>query len=229
MSLMLKHQQKHPKATPKRAAARHAVIGSGAAGMIGRQQLNALLDNALEEDLRGLKTIKSVERKIEVKRAQLLPKYRDYVARLRGADQAHDLLGFYMVWLFDAGEIEAALDLGFYMAEMGFSLPERFNRDVSTFLADAVLEWADAEYEAERSPEPYFSTLFAHVDGSDDTPAWDLPDALRAKYYRLRGLLDERAGNIEAAVGHLEHAMALGAKVKTKLNDLKRLQDKEGE
>lgn len=227
MSLMLKHQLKHPKTSPVPDRPATGVIGSGAAGMIGRQQLSTLLDNALEEDLRGLKAIKSVERKIEVKRDLLVPKYRDYVARLRSDGRRHDLLGYYLVWLFDAGQIEAALDLGFYLIDAGVALPERFNRDVSTFMADAVLEWSDAAFDADRSPEPYFSALFAHVDGSEKAEPWDLPDALRAKYYRLRGLLDERTGDTAAALANLQRAMDLGAKVKTKLNELKRLQEKE--
>ena len=227
MSLMLKHQRKHRAAekTEQAAGADVARIGTVSAGKIGEQQLRTLLDNALAEDLKSLSEIKSMERRADVKREQLIPKYKPYVDRLRAGGKNHDLLGYFIVWLFDTGDIEGGLDLGEYMASVDAGLPERFNRDLPTFMADGVLAWSEAEYDAGRSPEPYFSTAFAHVDtaGEDN---WDLPDALRAKYFRLRGLLDERLENIDDAIANLERAMALGAKVKTKINELAKLQAK---
>jgi tetratricopeptide (TPR) repeat protein len=229
MSLMLKHQRTAKTAPAETVAARKtAVIGAPAAGRIGRQQLAALLSNALAEDLKSLKEIHSIERKIAVKRELLIPKYRDYVARLRADGKQHDILGYYLVWLLDAGEMDSALELGFFLVGQGAGLPgERFSRDLPTFMADAVLEWAEAEFDAGRSPEPYFARLFKRVDGLADGVAftpWDLPDALRAKYYRLRGLLDERLGDVDSAIRQLEKALSLGAKVKTKLGELAKLQ-----
>lgn len=221
MSLMLKHQRANrEKRSTEAAPTIVAVVGGASAGAIGRQQLAALLDNALAEDLKSLHDIHSIERKIEAKRDILIPKYRDYVARLRADGTRHDILGYFLVWLFDAGDMEGALDLGFELVGKQIGLPERFNRDLPTFMADAVIDWSDAEFEAGRSPEPYFSTLLECME------AWDLPDALRARYFRLGGLLCERAGDIEGAVSKLERAMSLGAKVKTKLAELTKLQSK---
>lgn len=224
MSLMLNFQKQRRASAPDATvdSAGVARIGAVSAGKIGAQQLRALLDGALAEDLKSISAIKSMERRIDVKRDQLIPKYWPYVNRLRADGKNHDILGYFLVWLFDTGDIESGLDLGDYMAGIAAGLPERFNRDLPTFMADGVLAWAEAEYDADRSPEPYFSKIFDHVDAMD----WDLPDALRAKYYRLRGLLDERLGNVDDAVANLERAMALGAKVKTKLNELAKQQTK---
>jgi len=223
MSLMRRHQERMKQAgTVDAATPVVAVLGSATSGMVGMQQLVALLDAALAEDLKSLHDIQSVERKIEVKRTLLIPKYRDYVARLRADGRSHDLLGYYMVWLLDAGDMEAALELGFSLAAAGASMPERFKQQLPTFLAGTVMDWAEAEDALGRSPEPYFSELFAKAIGGLQDEPWDLPDALRARYYRMRGLLDEKTGDIPSAIEHLERAFMLGAKVKTKLDALKK-------
>lgn len=220
MSLMLKHQQQIKE---------DGVVGAGmdpghgdhtkhlamvAAGSVGVQQLAELVSNALGEDLKALKDVKSIERKVQLKREDLVPKYAGYVARLRADNVRHEMLAQYMVWLFDIEDIEAAMDLGFHCLDAGIPLPERFKRDVPTYLADAVLEWAERQYEAERTAEPYFTNLFEFVRGDHADP-WDLPDKLRAKYYRLHGLFKERGGDFAGAVASLEKAMAMGQPVKT--------------
>jgi hypothetical protein len=213
MSLM-RHWQKTFKdaaATPD-APKRVLVVG----GTIGQQQMLALIDASLSEDMKALGEIKSVEAKADLKRA-LIPKYADYVARLRAEGWQHDLLTTYMIWLFDIGRIEAALELGLYCVREGVPMPERFSRETYVVVADSVLEWAVAEYEADRSPEPFFSTVFGFVDGMNSAAPWDLPDKLRAKFYRLAGLLEDKAGRLDAAEACLIQADALGAKVKTKL------------
>lgn len=232
MSLMKKFQARMGGAEPAAAASKSAAVPGGMTpGMIGRQQLEALLTGALDEDLKGLHELQSVERKIQVKREQLLPKYREYVERLRSLGLHHDLLGYYLVWLFDCGEIEPAVELGLWCAEQGVSLPERFRRPLVSFVAGGVLEWAETQHDSGRSAEPYFSRLFelAAGPGADGgAPAWDLPDAMRAGYYRLRGLIRADAGDHAGAVAALERALQLGAKVKTVLAEQRRKLPDEG-
>ena len=229
MSLMLKHQRR-AKETGVVASVPPAggPVGAVPGGRVGTQQLGALIDAALTEDIKSLKGVRSIERKIELKREQLIPKYREYVARLRSDGVAHPLLTQYLVWRFDVGELEAALDLGFHCLDHGVSLPERFRRDVPTYMADAVLEWAEAQFEAGRSPEPYFTHLFEYVRG-DAVEPWDLPDALRAKYFRLHGLLKEQTGDLRSAEASLVRAMTLGAKVKTALAKVRKKAETAGD
>ncbi|MBU4192325.1 MAG: terminase, partial [Proteobacteria bacterium] len=221
MSLM-RHWQKTFKDagatsdTPKRVL----VVG----GTINQQQLLALIGASLSEDMKALGEIKSVEAKADLKGA-LIPKYADYVARLRAEDWQHELLTTYMIWLFDIGRIEAALELGLYCVRKDIPMPERFTRETYVVVADSVLEWAVAEFEADRSPEPFFSTVFGFVDGMNSASPWDLPDKLRAKFYRLAGLLEDKAGRLEAAEACLIQAAALGAQVKTKLGAVQKSLD----
>ncbi len=196
-------------------------------GTLGKQQHAQLLADSLTEDLKKLHELKSIERKIEMKRTVLLPKYKSHVDELTGADKAAPLLGQYLVWLFDVGDMPRALALGLYCDAHGVDLPERFNRDLHTFMADAVLEWAEAEHTAERSPEPYFSQILEHITDATDEGGWDVPDALRAKFYRLSGFLLEAGGNLAGAKDALTEALKLGAQVKTRLSEVTKALEKE--
>lgn len=225
MSLMLSYQQKM-RAARERAEAgqpepeKPDTLKVVPSGLIGNQQLGALLDKALEQDLKSLKGINSRERKAEVKR-QLVDKYAVYVERLKAVSATHDLLGWYLVWLFDIGEMDNAVEYGLWCVREGVALPERFNRDVKTFVADAILEWADAQFDAGHSVQPYFAAVFNHADGMCCQP-WDLPDEVTAKFYRQQGLVLARAEKFTAAVNVLEEALSLGAKVKTALADARK-------
>ncbi|MNJ69640.1 Phage small terminase subunit [compost metagenome] len=87
-------------------------------------------------------------------------------------------------------------------------MPERFKRrDIQTFVADAVSEWAYAEYQADRSPEPYLSNLLPRVDGE-----WDLPEQIPSKYHKLIGMRAMDAEQWETALLHLERSTELYAK-----------------
>ncbi|MEZ6853138.1 phage terminase small subunit [Halodesulfovibrio aestuarii] len=225
MSLMLSHQQRM-REQKKRVEAgqpepeKPDMLKTAPTGLVGTQQLLALLDKALEQDLKSLKGINSRERKAEVKR-QLVEKYTTYVERLKAVSATHDLLGWYLVWLFDIGEMDTAVEYGLWCVREGVALPERFNRDVKTFVADAILEWTDVQFEAGHSVQPYFAAVLNNADGMCCQP-WDLPDEVTAKFYRQQGLVLARAEKFTAAVDVLEEALSLGAKVKTALADARK-------
>ncbi|MFA9396329.1 MAG: phage terminase small subunit [Halodesulfovibrio sp.] len=225
MSLMLSYQQKMRMARERAEAGQPEpekpdTLKVAPSGLIGNQQLGALLDKALEQDLKSLKGINSRERKADVKR-ELVNKYAGYVERLRASSVKHELLGWYLVWLFDTGELDSAVTYALWCIEAGVALPERFNRTVEIFVADSILEWADAQFDAGHSVQPYFAAVFNHADGVCCQP-WDLPDEVTAKFYRQQGLNLVRAEKFTAAVDVLEEALSLGAKVKTALADCRK-------
>lgn len=229
-SLFLRHKKRveaDPDAAKAVAAAARESVAPATGGSIGQQQKRIMLEDSLNEDLKRLHEIKSIERKVQVKREQLIPKYQPYVDGLRERGELHPLISQYLVWLFDVASMSAALDLGLYCDEHEIPLPERFNRNLRVFMADAMLEWAEREFDAGHGVEPYFGELFVRVTAEVD--AWDVPDQLRAKYYRLQGFLCEAAGDIAAAVENLEAAYQLKAQVKTKLAQLKKQLEQGGE
>lgn len=84
----------------------------------------------LATDRRRLKSIMSIERKIEVKRVELLPEYVDYVAgALAGGRGAQDdVLTTVMIWRVDAGDYAGALDIARYAIAHRMTLPDQYDR-----------------------------------------------------------------------------------------------------
>ncbi|WP_320040719.1 phage terminase small subunit [uncultured Desulfobacter sp.] len=204
-----------------------ALIGDELVGMeksalyqaIGAQPTEktlAKIEKELENDLAALKLIKSIKQKEQVKAESLVPKYLPTVTGLMASGSDHALLGQVLIWLFDIKDIAQAMGLAIYCIEHDVPMPERFRRDLPTYLCDTIIEWADTEFEAGRSVEPYFTRVF---DLAED---WDIHDEIRAKFYRLKGLIAMDKEDFVMAVPALETAMEYGAKVKTALGDAKK-------
>lgn len=169
----------------------------------------ALQEAALDQDLQRLSDLKVTSAKQELKRSELLPKYLPYVQRYResGLNLKNRVLVTVMIWLFDTAQFDAGHELAQFAMEQGQQMPERFKRDIPTFVADAVVEWAFAQHGAGRSPEPYLSDLLPRVDGE-----WALPEQIPSKYHKLlgmRAMLDEQW---DTALFHLERSTELYAK-----------------
>ena len=226
MSLMRSHQKRvaaagSTGAEPISAGAK--VLGVMPQGLMGGRKLAAMLAASLEEDLKALHEVASVERKAALKRDTLLPKYRDYVARLMGEGKAHELIGYFVVWAFDAGSIEEALQVAFWCLEHGQELPERFKSPLDLFVATQILAWAEAEYNAGRGFQPYLGTVLAAMEDE----AWDVPNRIKAGFYRLMGLQAEKDGDLASAAENLERSMTLGGKVKTALDAVRKRLDRD--
>lgn len=218
MSLMRRHQQAVRAGTvPAREESQPtAIIGMVPTGFMAARKLGGNISVALQADLQRLSAFKSVERKQELKRDELLPKYAPYVQRLQAEDQRHELLGWYLVWLFDAGEMERGLEYAPWCIANGVTLPEKFRRDVPTYVADAVADWAEPLIAAGQSVEPYLSQFVHMADGM--CSQWDIPDVLSARLVKAHADALAGAERWEQAVDAYEIALELGAKVKTVLD-----------
>jgi len=174
-----------------------------------KKHLKLMLD-AMAVDLERLSAIKSLQLRQQLKREELLPKYQDYVQRYRdsGLNFENSVLVQVLVWLFDVQEFEKGLELADFAMAQGQPMPERFKRDIPTFVADAVIEWAYDEYHAQRSPEPYLSNLLPRVDGE-----WTLPEQIPAKYHKLIGIRAQEAEQFDTALQHYERATLLYSKI----------------
>jgi len=171
----------------------------------------ALQEAALDQDLERLSAINGLAGRQSLKRDELLPKYQDYIARYceSGLVFPNRVLVQVMVWLFDTAQFEDGLELANVAIEQGQQMPERFKRrDIQTFVADAVCEWAYAEHNANRSPEPYLSDLLSRVDGE-----WQLTEQIPAKYHKLVGIRAMEANDWDLALLHFERATTLYPKV----------------
>ena len=169
-----------------------------------------LQEAALDQDLERLSAIKGLAGRQSLKRDELLPKYQEYVQRYceSGMNFPNRVLVQVMVWLFDTAQFEDGLELADFAMEQGQIMPERFKRDIPTFVADAMIEWAMVEYQAKRSPEPYLSDLLPRVDGE-----WQLTEQIPAKYHKLIGIRAMEANEWETALKHFKRAIELYPKV----------------
>jgi len=230
MSLALAHKRRVQAEGP--AAARtgaEVMVYSSATALSspanGKKHLK-LMEDALAQDLERIGAINSRELRQQLKRDELLPKYLDYVQRYRdsGLSFPNSVVMQVLVWLFDTEQFEAGLDLANFAMSQDQQLPERFKRDVPTFVADAVIDWAEAEYKAKRSPEPYLSNLLPLVDGE-----WKLFERIPARYHKQIGILALDQREFAKAITHFERADALyeGIGVGTRLEGARKALAKE--
>jgi len=233
MSLALAHKRRVREQGAAAAAtgARAYTPATALAGPANAQKHLALMTTALDAALERISAINSREARQALKRDELLPKYLDYVQRYResGLNHPNPVLMQVLVWLFDTAQFEAGIELADFAIGQGQQLPERFKRDVQTFVADELIDWAEAEHKAGRSPEPYVSQLLPRVDGNWDgfkqggeseRPApWQLFERIPARYHKLLGVLAMDRKDWAPAVAHLNRATELYPEigVKTRL------------
>ncbi|NWB99075.1 terminase [Pseudomonas gingeri] len=170
-----------------------------------------LQEAALDQDLARISAINGLAGRQALKRDELLPKYQEYVQRYceSGLNFPNRVVVQVLVWLFDTAQLDDALELADFLIEQGQEMPERFKRrDIQTFVADSVIEWAMGEYQAKRSPEPYLSDLLPRVDGE-----WNLTEQIPAKYHKLIGIRAQEGKDWATAIKHFERATALYPKV----------------
>ncbi|MEE4883024.1 phage terminase small subunit [Pseudomonas alliivorans] len=224
MSLALAHKRRVIAEGPAAASAGAPMAYSADTALSSpanaRKHLK-LMEDALAGDLERISAINSREQRQMLKRDELLPKYLEYVQRYResGLNFPNPVLAYVLVWLFDTEQFTQGLELADFAMSQGQALPERFDRDIPTFVADAVIDWAEAEFKARRSPEPYVSNLLPRVDGE-----WQLFERIPARYHKLLGLIALNRQDWPLAIAHFERAEQLyeSIGVGTRLNDCRR-------
>ncbi|QKY08005.1 phage terminase small subunit [Janthinobacterium lividum] len=160
---------------------------AGAAEPLGVTTGNAydLMLYKLADDRRRLKSIQSVERKIEVK-ATLLPDYDQWIdGVLAGGKGAQDdVVATLLVWHIDTGAYDRALVIAAYCMEHKFTLPDGYSRDIPTMMLD---EFAAAYLQGKLGDDPQHAVaVLGDVEAM--TAASDAPDQARAKLHKAIGL-----------------------------------------
>lgn len=173
----------------------------------------------LTEDKRRLHELQSIERRIEVKRT-LLPEYEPWVeGALKGAQGVQDdVLMTVMVWRVDVGDLDGALDIAAYAIKHRLAMPDQYKRSTGCLIAE---EFADYALRLKDGiSEEIASWLFmAH----QLTTGEDMPDEVRAKLLKAIGYGLDQGGAKRDALGYLQQALALHAKVGVK-KDIERLE-----
>ena len=208
--------QKHFARLTARQASAAAQPGEPLAGRSGYELMLARLD----ADRRRLKDVKSIERKVEVKR-ELLPEYSAWIegALAGGRGGQDDVLVTCMMWLVDVGEYGQALDIGRYALTHRLILPDQFSRDIPTALVDEISDGAIALHrQGAAMPLRELQRLAEMVADVD------MHNQPRAKLHKALGLALRATGDLPSATEHFRRALALheGAGVKRDLADVER-------
>lgn len=172
----------------------------------------------LAEDKRRLKEVKSMERKAEVK-AQLLPEYLPWITGVleSEAGRQDDVLMTVFVWAIDIGNFKLALQIGAYAIEHKLVMPDQYQRDVPSVLAEEI-----ATVAIKADDEQRIAMLPSLALALDMTAGCDMHDVIRAKIHKACGYALRAAGNLEQARTTLARALDLDQRVGVK-KDIERL------
>lgn len=211
--------QRHYERISAELAAASAAPGESLAGASAYELMLA----KLATDRRRLKAIASIERKIDVKRAELLPEYVDYVAgALSGGRGAQDdVLTTVMIWRVDAGDFAGALDIARYALAHRMTLPDQYDRPLATAIAE---EFAQAALAAFKLGDTFDAGQLAEV--MTLTGSADMHDQVRAKLHKALGKALQDSDRA-AALDHLRRALQLDERAGVK-QDIARLETELG-
>lgn len=178
-------------------AARRAAEGKDAVviqAMADDKERFELLLTSLECDCNRISALPQGSARTDLKR-DLLKTWLPLIDAYINASKVYQntALTQVLVWTFDVGLINDALRLAEVAIEQQQPMPERYKRNVKTYVADAFLEWARNE-KPNGAIEPYFSEMYAKV------MAWAIHDDIKLKYVKLAAVEAKEAEDYEGAL-----------------------------
>ncbi|WP_238929201.1 phage major capsid protein, P2 family [Citrobacter sp. R56] len=116
------------------------------------------------------------------KRDVLLPRWMPTAQTWLESDSTHQnpVFAWCVVWLFDTGQFDQALDWADVAIERGQETPAAFGSAFPVFVADTVLAWAEMEAAQGLDVEPYFSRTLGNV-----LQHWNVYEVIKAKYQSI--------------------------------------------
>ncbi|QSB01980.1 hypothetical protein JWZ98_03190 [Methylomonas sp. EFPC1] len=172
---------------------------------------------AMDADIANLSPIKDLAEKAVAKQ-RMIETYWGFVKAYmdNGDNYPNSVAVRVMVWLFDTLDIERGLELAFHLIKQGVHVsPPKFDRDIPTFVCDAVYDWAAALLKTEppQSASPYLDALVATIDND----AWSLAPPVQSKMYVILAKHKKRSEEWQTVLALCEKAEAVnpeGAGVK---------------
>ena len=225
MSIALKHKQRCLEQLGKTdtAAVNVAPLRTQQIkGIAGASKGYELAIAKLDQDLVKLKETSDIAQRAQLKRA-LLPDYLAYLESYKnaGANHPNQVLVHMVIWLLDVEDLANAIELADLAIEQQQLMPDRFKRDLTTFVVESVAEWAERQLKESHSPEPYLGDVISRI-GSHQ---WIVEQIIvGGKIYKIAGLSAEQEGHNQLALGYYKSAMAINSKagVKTRIQELEK-------
>lgn len=144
-----------------------------------------LLIRELETDVEYVRSLPLIADRVNYKRDALLPKWVPTVEAYLASGQvyANPVFAWCVIWLFDVGDLDKALDWADIAISQQQATPDRLRSNFPTFVADTMLEWAQETAGRGESVEPYFTRTFERVANT-----WRLHEQVTAKWFKFAGL-----------------------------------------
>ncbi|WP_110709185.1 phage terminase small subunit [Salinicola sp. CR57] len=191
------------------------VTAAKAAADAGDQPMHGeafeLMKAQLFEDYRRLKSIQSVERKIEVKR-EILPNYAEYVAGVLESGQGaqDEVLMRVMLWRIDVGDIDGALEIARYAITHELDPGEQFQRSTAALLVEESADQALTLADDDDSLLDALREIDTLINGAD------MHDQIRAKLHKALGNGHRARGEPAEAIAEYQRARELNDRVGVK-------------
>lgn len=146
----------------------------------------------LNQDVAYLRALPMIADRVAYKRDELLPRWKPTVDAYLEGGNVYDnpVFAWFVVWTFDAGDLDEALRLADIAIAQQQPTPENIKSHFPAFVADTVMAWAEEAAAAGESVEPYFSQVFEKV-----TQHWRLHEEITAKWFKFAGQMLLRDDN----------------------------------
>lgn len=161
----------------------------------------------LNQDVAYLQGLPTIADRVAYKRAELIPRWKPTVETYLEGESIYDnpVFAWYVVWLFDAGDLDEALRLADVAIEQQQPTPDNIKSRFPVFVADTVMAWAESTAAAGESVEPYFSQVFEKVANH-----WRLHEEITAKWFKFAGLMLLRDDNGQPRATAVDDVETLG-------------------
>lgn len=148
------------------------------------ERATAQVNLRMQHDLRRLRDIQSIEKKIEAKR-EMLPNYAAWVDGLvaAGVGVEEDVLPTVMIWRIDTGDFDGALVLAEHVLEHNLPLPARYERSAPALIVEEI---ATAALKIQQAGTAFSFDTLARIDML--TADTDMHDQIRAKLKKAIGV-----------------------------------------
>lgn len=142
--------------------------------------------SALMRDVERAKRAENMATRRVMKRDELLPRWMPTVEQYLASGEVHPnpVFAWCIVWLFDIGDFDKALDWVDIAIEQRQTTPDSFKGTLASFTADTILAWSENEFSLGHSVEPYFSRTFENIRDK-----WRLHEKISAKWFKFAGLM----------------------------------------
>lgn len=205
MSLAKRHQTEckarlAAQQLQEQSAARSESTSAAAVNYVPDQNAPAtVLEMSMQQDLDALHAITDVQKKITLKKDHLIPKWLPFIAQYRdsGAHHPFEPLVWFCIWLLDAEQIDLCIEFSDLAIQQQQKLPSKFTTSsLDTFIAEGLHDWAQRQFKAGHSAEPYLTQVLERVESKQ----WlvDHPIALN-KLFKLVAHFAAKENELEKA------------------------------